>query len=143
MTVDLLEQRVQGVLLERGCIEAADKAFHVFVEQKSHVRHRLSEALGIDWRRSSARACAPHGALELVVGGKPSLEEIHLGLPLPVRDVQPFLVGDVESQEAEDRDQNEKFRALAQTETLKKNGVKRFPAPREPLGDWDAAPQTA
>jgi len=143
VTVDLLEQCVQRVLFERGVVEAADKAFHVFIEQKSHVRHCLSEALGIDRRGGGVGAYAPHGALELVIGGKPPLEEIHLGLPLPVGDVQPFLVGDVDSQEAEDRQQNQKFHALAQTETLKTKGPLRFPAPWEPLGDWDAAPQNS
>ena len=59
VTVDLLEQRVQGVLLERGFIEAADKALHLFVEQKSHVRHRLSEAFCIDWRRQRRRRLRP------------------------------------------------------------------------------------
>ena len=73
-TGGLFQQRVEGVLFKQGVIDAADKSFQVFIDQKPHVRHRLSEAVGIDlrsciagtphalWRFSAVRRPSPRGS---------------------------------------------------------------------------------
>ena len=132
-TGGLLQQGVEGVLFKQGVIDAADKSFQVFIEQKPHVPHRLSEAVGIDLRNCIAGTHTPYGAFQLFVDRKPSLEEIELGLPLPVRDIQPFFVRDIHDQEADDRDQNEKLHALSQKREALTKKPPRFPWPWQPL----------